>query len=114
MAQAELDAPAIGPGLSRWCGRVLIGFGCLLPLLAWLSPLGFAPTLAFTGLLSLPALRARRADRPVVVVVLAGLVWFSASILWSPFRPDELEDATALKVLAAVPLFAGAICAARC
>ncbi|MDP3660607.1 O-antigen ligase family protein [Phenylobacterium sp.] len=92
---------------------MLIGFGCLLPLLAWLSPLGFAPTLAFMGLLSLPALRARRADRPVLVIVLAGSVWFSASILWSPFRPDELEDATALKVLAAVPLFAGAICAAR-
>ena len=36
--------------VAAWCGWVVVGASALVPLIAWLSPLGFAPLLALMGL----------------------------------------------------------------
>ncbi|WP_334164874.1 O-antigen ligase family protein [Phenylobacterium sp.] len=102
-----------GGGLERWCGWVLVGVALLTPLLAWLAQLGFAPLLALAGLLTLPALRPTREDRPVLVVLLAVVAWAAASTTWSPHTPKNPEDSTALKLALQLPLYWSAIQGAR-
>ncbi|MDB5443314.1 MAG: hypothetical protein JWP73_1690, partial [Phenylobacterium sp.] len=38
------------PVLSRWCGGVVTGGLALVPLIGWLSPMGFAALVALVGL----------------------------------------------------------------
>ncbi|WP_293678692.1 O-antigen ligase [uncultured Phenylobacterium sp.] len=88
-------------GLDRlgvWCGWVLVAAAGLTPLLAWLGPLGFAALLALVGLLCLPAVRVRREDGPLAIVLLALVAWAALSSFWSPSRPNELEDIVVLKL----------------
>jgi O-antigen ligase len=99
--------------LGSWCGAVLVFGAALTPVLAWLAPLGFAPLLAVMGLFSLPALRLRNEDRPLAVVLLAGLLWAGISTTWSPFQPKHTEDSSALKLAFELPLYWSAICGAR-
>jgi O-antigen ligase len=99
--------------LGTWCGGVLVLGAALTPLLAWLAPLGFAPLLAVMGLLSLPAIRLRNEDRPLAVVLLAGLLWAGISTTWSPFLPKHTEDSSALKLAFELPLYWSAVCGAR-
>ena len=84
--------------MGAWCGWVLVGLAVLTPLFAWLGPLGFAPLVALAGLLCLPAVRVRREDAPLLVVLLLIVVWAGLSSFWSPRRVEALEDSTALKL----------------
>lgn len=100
-------------GLAVWCGWVNVGAAALIPLIGWLSPLGFAPLLALMGLLSLPALRIIDDDRPVLIVLLGALVWGAVSTTWSPSHPKQIDHRVIVQVALALPLFWSAICGAR-
>lgn len=106
-------AAAASDRLAVWCGWVLVGAAALVPLLAWLGPLGFAPLMGLVGLLCLPALRITDEDRPVAVVLLAGLVWAGMASAWSVWKPDAVEESVALKLALQLPLYWAAWCAAR-
>jgi len=92
---------------------VIVGVAVLTPLLAWLGPLGFAPLMGLAGLLCLPAFRLTDEDRPVAIVLLAGLVWAAVTTAWSPYRPDDLDRSVALKLALQLPLYWSAWCGAR-
>jgi O-antigen ligase len=98
--------------LGRWCGWVLVGLAGLTPLLAWLSPISFAPVIGLAGLLCAPAFRIRPGDAPLAIVLLVGLAWAALSTLWSPHRPAP-EDSVALKLFFQLPLYWSAWCGAR-
>ncbi|RAK62019.1 O-antigen ligase family protein [Phenylobacterium kunshanense] len=98
--------------LGAWCGWVLVGLAGLTPLLAWLSPISFAPVVGLAGLLCLPALRIGPQERPLAIVLLVASAWASLSTLWSPHRP-ALEDSVALKLFLQIPLYWAAWCGAR-
>ncbi|WP_309088603.1 O-antigen ligase family protein [Phenylobacterium sp.] len=91
----------------------MIGAAVLAIPIAWLGPLAFAPLMGLAGLLCLPALRLEDEDRPVAVMLFAGLVWAGMAASWSPHRPDELEDSIALKLALQLPLYWAAWCGAR-
>lgn len=99
--------------LGAWCGLVLVAGAALTPLMAWLGPLGFAPMVALMGLLSLPAIRLRPEDRPVLVVLLAALLWAAVSTTWTVYHPKNPEEGQALKLAAELVLYWAAVCGAR-
>jgi O-antigen ligase len=94
-------------------GYVLIGVFAITPILAWLFPRDFwaVPTLA--GLLCLPAVRLREQDRPIAIVLFAGLIWAAVSTLWSPYHPHKAGESTILKLAFELPLYGSAVLAAR-
>jgi len=113
---AAAATPAVrraGDRLGVWCGWVMVGAAVLVPLLGWLSPLGFAALLAVMGLLCLPAIRMRDEDRPVLIVLLGALVWAAVSTTWSPQRPKPGGHGAILELALALPLYWSAICGAR-
>ncbi len=97
--------------LSRFLGFVWIGAAALVAPMAWLWPLGFPALLGLVGILSLPALRI--VDRPLAVAFLLGLIWAAVSTTWSPYRPREVDETTALKLALQLPLYWAAWCGAR-
>jgi len=97
--------PAPRDRFSAWCGWVLAGVAALAPLIAWLGPLAFAPVMAVAGLLTLPAARITDEERPAALALLVILIWASGSMIWSPYHPGELEEATALKLVLMAGLF---------
>lgn len=99
--------------LGAWCGWVMVGAAGLVPLVGWLSPLGFAPLLALMGLLCLPAIRMSDEDRPILIVLLGALVWAAASTTWSLQQPKPGGHGVILEIALALPLFWSAICGAR-
>ena len=103
----------LGPFFARWCGWVLIFAAAVTPLLGWLGPLGFAPLMAIVGLLTLPALRVRDADRPAAAALMVIVVWAASSMIWSPYRPEALWSGTAAKLVAQGILYWSAWCAVR-
>ena len=102
-----------GDRLAVWTGWVLIGVFAITPILAWLLPRDFwaAPTLV--GLFCLPAARLREPDRPVAIILFAGLIWAAVSTLWSPYHPTKPLETTILKLAFELPLYGAAILAAR-
>ena len=101
-----------------WFGWVLAGVFALSPLLGWLSPLGFAPLAALGGLLTIRGIRVEDEQRPVALAILVLVTWALASVLWSPFKPDSIESATAAKLIAQAILYwalfrAGAVASAE-
>ena len=88
-----------------WFGWVLAGVFALSPLLGWLSPLGFAPLAALGGLLTIRGIRVEDEQRPVALAILVLVTWALASVLWSPFKPDSIESATAAKLIAQAILY---------
>ncbi|MDB5416781.1 MAG: hypothetical protein JWP50_200 [Phenylobacterium sp.] len=107
------EAALSRPGLSRWCGWVVIGGLALVPLIGWLSPMGFAALVALIGLLTLPAIRVDDEDRPAAVLLLVALIWAAISTTWSPFHPSKPGANVALKLALQLPLYWAAMCAAR-
>ena len=106
------DEGANDDRLGRWCGWVLVGLAGLTPLLAWLSPISFAPVVGLVGLLCAPACRIRPREAPLAIVLLCALAWAALSTLWSPHRPSP-EDSVALKLFLQLPLYWSAWCGAR-
>jgi len=104
--------PRIGARPARWPGAVLVFAGVLAPLMAWLSPLGFAPLAALTGLLAVASLRLEPRHLPGAAVLMVAAAWAIGSITWSPYHPDDLESWTALKLVLGAVLYWGAVCAA--
>ena len=102
-----------GPFFARWCGWVLIFAAVMTPLLGWLGPLAFAPLMAIVGLLCLPALEVREADRPAAAALMVIVIWAASSMIWSPYRPEALWSGTAAKLLAQGVLYWAAFCAVR-
>lgn len=99
--------------LGAWCGWVMVGASVLIPLVAWLSPLGFAPLLALMGLLCLPAVRMTDEDRPLAIVLLGALVWGAVTTTWTPFHPKPGGHNVIVELAFALPLFWSAVCGAR-
>lgn len=95
-----------------WAGAALAFAGVLAPLMAWLSPLGFAPLAALTGLLGVASLRLDRRHLPGAAVLMVAAAWAVGSIGWSPYKPQDLEDWTALKLVLGGMLYWGCVCAA--
>lgn len=95
-----------------WGGWVLAAAAVLIPLLGWLAPLGFAALAALAGLLTLPLARVTEQSRPFALLLLAAVAWAAASIAWSPYRPNEVDEYTALKLVLQLPLYWALVCAA--
>jgi O-antigen ligase len=106
---------ALGDGdtLAVWCGWLLLCAAILIPLLAWLWPRGFWIAPALVGLLGWPAAKLRVEDRPVAIILCAGLVWAAASAIWSPYHPTKPGNSTLLKLTLELPLYGSALLAAR-
>jgi O-antigen ligase len=102
-----------GDRLGIWCGWVMVGASALVPLLGWLAPLGFAPLVALMGFLCLPAFRIADEDRPVLIVLLGGLIWAAVSTTWSPFHSAGVGHSVILQITLGLPLFWSAVCGAR-
>lgn len=97
----------------RWTAGVLAGLLVLTPLLGWAGALGFAPAVALAGLLTVPSLRVRVADRTLLLALFTALVWACASVFWSPWRAPDLEGQTGLKLVFMLALYGSAVSAAR-
>ena len=104
-------SPRVAQG--RWIAGVLAGLLILTPLLGWAGALGFAPAVALAGVLTLPALRVRVADRTLLLALFTALVWACASAFWSPWRAPDLEGQTALKLVFMLAFYGSAVSAAR-
>lgn len=115
MSAAALASPraASRDRLAAWCGWVMVGAAVLVPPIAWLSPLGFAPLAALIGLLCLPAIRMSDEDRPVLIVLLGALVWAAATTMWSPSKPADPGESVILQIALGLPLYWSAVCGAR-
>ena len=83
----SLVSPRAADG--RWTAGVLAGLLVLTPLLGWAGALGFAPAVALAGLLTVPALRVRVADRTLLLALFTALVW-AVALDWLIWRavPD--------------------------
>jgi O-antigen ligase len=110
---AQSTRPAERERLAIWCGWVVVGMAAITPPLAWLWPREFWLAPALAGLLCLPAARLRDEDRPVAVILFAGLIWAAVSTMWSPFHATKLDNSTILKLALQLPLYGSAILAAR-
>src|SRR5690606_35329887 len=97
-------------GHAAWCGWILAGVFVLTPALAWLAPLGLAPLVVLAGLAMIAAKRISDRRMPIAAVLMLMVIWTSTSIIWSPYRPDELEDATALKLVVQLAFYWAFVC----
>lgn len=102
-----------GPGFGRWCGWVLVFAAALSAPVAWLGPLAFAVLLSLVGLLTLPGLEVREADRPAALALLVLVIWAAGSMLWSPYEPEALWSSNAVKLACQSVLYWAAYCAVR-
>jgi len=108
--------PGFDPRIDRrhaaWCGAVLMTAAVLAPLFGWLAPLGFAPLAALAGVIGLKSVWLDQRDLPWAAPLLVMLCWATLSIIWSPFRPDDLEGWTALKLVLQAVVYWACVCAA--
>ncbi|MDB5457677.1 MAG: O-antigen polymerase [Caulobacter sp.] len=113
--------PAAQAPPTRWLGFIAVFLFALTPLVAYLSPLGFAPLLALGGLMAIPDLRRVRAQAWPVLILLLLALWAVVSLSWSPAAPDlsrmkgydDLEGVTALKLVLQVTLYGAVVVALR-
>lgn len=96
-----------------WCGWVAAAVFALTPLIGWLGPLAFAPLCGLAGLAVLPALKVRDEDRPAAIGLIVLLIWAVGSVVWSPYKPEDLEGSTAAKLIAQAVLYTAFAGAAR-
>jgi len=99
--------------LGVWCGWVLVVAALLVAPLGWLWTREFWIAPVLVGLLCLPAVRLRESDRPLAIILFAGLIWAAVSTLWSPYHPTKPGNSTILKMAFELPLYGSAILAAR-
>jgi flagellar biosynthetic protein FlhB len=104
--------PRIDRRHTAWCGAALMTAAVLAPLFGWLAPLGFAPLVALAGVIGLKAISLERQDLPWAGPLLVMLCWAVLSILWSPYRPEDLEGWTALKLVLQAVVYWACVCAA--
>jgi O-antigen ligase len=100
-------------GVAGWTGWALIVACVLIAPMGWLLPRAFWVPVAIVGLVGLPAVRLRDEDRPVAIVLFAGLIWAAVSTLWTPFHPKNAEQTTILKLALQLPLYGAAVLAVR-
>lgn len=110
---ASLAQDARAGRLAAWVGWLLIVSAATVPILAWLWPRDFWVAPVLVGLFGLPAARLREHDRPVAIILFAALIWAAVSTLWSPYHPAKLGETTILKLALELPLYGGAVLAAR-
>lgn len=101
------------PGFARWCGWVLIFGAALAAPLGWAGPLAYAVLLSIVGLLTLPGLEVREADRPAALALLVLVIWAAGSMLWSPYEPEALWSSNAVKLVCQGVLYWAAFSAVR-
>jgi O-antigen ligase len=112
-AGQALGAEAARDGLAVWTGWVLVVACALVAPLGWLWPREFIIPVTLAGLLALPAARLSDEDRPVAMILFAGLIWAAVSTLWTPFHPKNLEETTILKLALQLPIYGAAVLAVR-
>lgn len=104
-----------------WRAGVAIFLFAMIPLVAYLAPLGFAPLLALVGLLALPGAGVSRpAARPMLALVLL-VGWAAVSMVWSPAAVDpatlktygDIEAVTALKLALQLAAYGAAVIGLR-
>jgi O-antigen ligase len=81
--------------------------------IGWLWPREFIIPATVAGVLCLPAARLTDDDRPVAIILFAGLIWAAVSTLWSPYHPHKAEETTILKMALELPIYGAAVLAAR-
>ena len=99
--------------MAVWMGWVLMAGCVLVAPLGWLAPREFVIPVTLIGVFGLPAARLRDDDRPVAVILFAGLIWAAVSTLWSPYHPHKLAETTILKMALELPLYGAAVLAVR-
>jgi len=99
--------------LASVVGWVLVVACALVAPIGWLWPREFIIPVTLAGLLCLPAVRLRDEDRPVAIILFAGLIWAAVSTLWSPYHPHKAEETTILKLALQLPLYGAAVLAVR-
>lgn len=107
------DSFVAGPGFARWSAWVLIFGAALAGPLGWVGPLAFAVLLSIVGLLTLPGLEVREADRPAALALLVLVIWAAGSMLWSPYEPEALWSSNAVKLACQAVLYWSAYSAVR-
>ena len=101
-------------------GWLMLGAAALVPLLAYVGNLGFAPLVAIVGLACLPLLAWGRAPSMGMAMLGALLAWGLVSMAWSPVAPPmpnfhrykEVEALTWLKLILQLPLYGAFVFAA--
>ena len=113
-AEVAAEAPHTPAGSeSVYAGRVVLFTVGLIPLVAYLGNLGFAPITALAGLACFPLLARNRLPSLGMGLLVGLLVWALISTTWSPVLPlkpnfrdyDEVEGLTWLKLILQLPLY---------
>jgi len=115
-----MNAPKAGVALQRpvgslavWTGWVLVVGLMLVAPLGWLAPREFIVPVTLIGVFAAPAARLRDDDRPIAIILFAGLIWAAVSTLWSPYHPRTAEENTILKLSLELPIYGAAVLAVR-
>lgn len=94
-SRSALGRPAAAPTLRKdaYLLGVWILLAILTPLMGFLGARGFAPSVAFAGLLCLPFVRPRDVDLAGLILFVLLVEWALISALWSPAPlPHTLRD----------------------
>lgn len=81
--------------------------------IGWLAPREFIIPATLAGVFCLPAARLTDEDRPIAIILFAGLIWAAVSTLWTPYHPHKPEETTILKLALQLPIYGAAVLAAR-
>ncbi|MBW3558719.1 MAG: O-antigen ligase family protein [Proteobacteria bacterium] len=108
------------PARTRWAAVVLTAVAALIPLMAYLGPLGFGPLLAVAGLCLFPLWAKRPLGRREMLTFGALVLWGLGTYAWSPVAPSSrtgldygaIEDLVGLKLVFQLPLYAAVVFAA--
>ena len=120
-AAASKSDDAFPDGLKgAYPGWLMLGAAALIPLLAYVGNLGFAPLVAIVGLACLPLMAWRRPPSAGMAMLAGLLAWGLISTAWSPVAPPlphfhrykEVEALTWLKLILQLPLYGAFVFAA--
>lgn len=119
-AEAQPSNAPLPASASAYAGWVALAAVALIPPVAYLGNLGFAPLTALAGLAALPLLMHDRRPSLGIGLLIGLLVWGLVTTAWSPvapLRPDfrdyeQVEGLTWLKLILQTPLYAAVAFAA--